>query len=73
MPLYGAPSYSGGDDIYFNDMFFSASASGASGSDLVDGTLGGRIEAKQQHYIHVIKFEEYGDFTLSGFSNQAFA
>lgn len=70
--LYGAPSYGGGDTIEFDNLFFSASATGAGGADTIDGTLGAKIEAKPNHYIDTIKFEEYGDFTLSGFSNNAF-
>ncbi|RKY04725.1 MAG: hypothetical protein DRP56_09695 [Planctomycetota bacterium] len=70
--LYGAPTYNGGDTLDFDNLFFGASATGAGGNDTVDGTLGGKIEAKQNHTIGIIKFEEYGDFTLSGFSNEAY-
>ncbi len=70
--LYGTPTYNGGDSLDFPNLFFGASATGASGNDTVDGTLGGRIEAKPNHTVGTIRFEEYGDFTLSGFSNDAY-
>ncbi len=70
--LYNTPTYGGGDCIEFDDLFFSAYASGASGSDSTDGTLNGKIESKPNHYIDVIQFEEYGDYDLSGFSNDAY-
>ncbi len=70
--LYGAPSYGGGDSIAFDDLFFSAYAEGPAGTDTTDGTLGGKIEAKPNHAVDTIRFHEYGDFTLAGFSNEAF-
>jgi len=69
--LYGAPSYGGGDSVAFNDLFFAASTSGDAGTDTTDGVLNGMIEAKPNHGIETIRFQEYGDFTLTGFSNNA--
>jgi hypothetical protein len=70
--LYGTPEYNGGDSLDFNYLNFGATASGLDGTDTVDGKLGGTIEAKPNHTVGTIKFEEYGDFTLSGFSNDAY-
>lgn len=70
--LYGAPTYNGGDSLDFNNLFFGASASGVDGADTVDGTLGGKIQAKPNHTVGTIRFQEYGDFTLAGLSNQAY-
>ena len=70
--LYGAPSYGGGDSVAFDDLFFSAYAEGDLGTDTTDGTLFGTVAAKPNHAVDTIKFEEFGDFNLTGFQNNAF-
>ena len=70
--MYGTPTYNGGDSLDFNNVNFGATASDG-GSDHVDGRLGGAIEAKPNHTVGIIKFDEYGDWSLSGFSGDAIA
>lgn len=65
-PMYGAPKLSGDSLIFTNMTFSSYSTNGA--SDITDGKLDGTIESKNNtaYYIDSIRFQEYGDTTLTG-------
>jgi len=68
LPLYGAPMLMpGGDSLIFTHMSFSSSASNGA-SDITDGKLDGGIESKNnnEYYIDKIRFQEFGDVTLTG-------
>ncbi|MBT8045729.1 MAG: PEP-CTERM sorting domain-containing protein, partial [Pontiella sp.] len=52
---------------------FSAFASGAGGTDTTDGQLGFDIHSDPGNFINKLMFSERGDFSLSGFSNDAYA
>jgi len=71
-PLFGAPTVSG-DTLDFNPASFNSSSSGAFGTDITDGTLTLMIMALPGNFIDMVEFDEAGDFTLTGFSNDAFA
>jgi len=64
-PLYGAPSVSG-DSLNFSPVSFGASATGAGGIDLTDGTLATSLVSIAGYYIEKIQFSERGDYTLFG-------
>ena len=64
-PLYGAPSVFG-DSLDFNPVSFSATATGAAGSDITDGTLSMMMAANPGHFIDIVKFDEAGDITMIG-------
>lgn len=64
-PLYGAPSISG-DSLNFSPVSFGASATGAGGIDLTDGTLATSLVSIAGYYIEKIQFSERGDYTLFG-------
>jgi len=69
--LYGTPSIAPGTDtLEFHSMNFYAFATNGS-SDLTDGKLETVIHAKNNPslYIDKIKFEEFGDTSLSGTGN----
>ncbi len=69
--LYYAPTIAG-DTLNF-DPIFTAFASGAGGTDTTDGQLGFDINADPGNFINKLMFSERGDFSLSGFSNDAYA
>jgi len=65
-PLFGTPNLVG-DSLVFTRMTFRSSASNGA-SDITDGKLDGTISAKNPftHYIDKLKFQEFGDVTLTG-------
>ena len=65
-PLYGAPSVFG-DTLDFNPVSFNASATGAAGVNLTDGTLALMMKSKPGNFIDKVLFDEAGDVTLVGF------
>lgn len=69
--LYNEPGVTG-DTLNFNPTF-TAFASGAAGTDTTDGQLGFDIDAHAGSFIEKLMFSEAGDFSLSGFSNDAYA
>ncbi len=71
-PLYGSPTVSA-DSLDFNPVSFNAFATGAGGVDTTDGTLTLMMMSQSGNFIDKIKFDEAGDFSLSGFSGNAFA
>ncbi len=64
--LYGRPTISG-DSLLFTDLDFFSSSSGIA-SDITDGKLEGTIQGKPNSYVDKIRFEEWGDVSLSGFT-----
>jgi len=71
-PLYGTPSVAG-DALMFNPPAFGASANGADGIDITDGTLTAVVKSLDDYRIEKLKFEEKGDYTLFGNGTQATA
>ncbi|MHC5076040.1 MAG: PEP-CTERM sorting domain-containing protein [Planctomycetota bacterium] len=77
--LYGEPTYSGGDELEFDNLNFNASSVNGGGGgagyeqDITDGKLSGSIEAKPQAYIDKLNFDEYGDVTISGLGGDSVA
>lgn len=71
-PLFGAPTVSG-DSLDFNPVSFNSFSTGAAGVDITDGTLTLMMESISGYFIDEIKFDEAGDFTLTGLSGTAFA
>lgn len=63
-PLFGTPQVLG-DSLIFTQMTFSSQASNGV-SDITDGKLDMTIAAKNNNYIDKLKFQEFGDLTLSG-------
>lgn len=64
-PLFGAPSVFG-DTLDFNPVSFNASATGAGGVEITDGTLALMMESKPGNFIDKVLFDEAGDVTLAG-------
>jgi hypothetical protein len=64
-PLFGAPTVSG-DSLTFNPTSFGASATGAGGVDITDGTLASTLMTTGTKRIHKVSFAEAGDYTLAG-------
>jgi len=64
--LFGAPSLVN-DTLVFSTPNFAASASGAGGSDTVNGKLTLTINAKPGFFIERIAISEVGDYLLGGF------
>ena len=64
-PLYGAPSVFG-DTLDFNPVSFNASATGAAGVEITDGTLALMMVSKPGNFIDKVLFDEAGDVTLAG-------
>jgi len=67
--LYGRPTISG-DSLLFTDLDFFSSSSGVA-SDITDGKLEGTIQGKPNSYVDKIRFEEWGDVSLSGFPSSS--
>lgn len=68
--LYGTPNVSG-DSLDFNPVSFNATASGAGGSDTTVGVLTMMMASRPGHYIDRVRFEEAGEFTVSGLTGNA--
>jgi hypothetical protein len=64
-PLFGQPSVAD-DSLLFSPVSFGASATGAGGIDLTDGTLATSIVALQNSRIKKLQFSEFGDYSLYG-------
>ncbi len=63
--LYGQPTLNG-DALEFNNLRMGSYSSGINGSDITDGLLNGIIEAKPTKVINYVRFDEWGDATLTG-------
>jgi len=64
-PLFGAPTVTN-DSLTFNPTSFGASATGAGGVDITDGTLAATLMTTGAKRIHKVSFAEAGDYTLAG-------
>jgi hypothetical protein len=64
-PLFGAPTLTN-DSLTFNPVSFGASATGAGGVDLTDGTLAATLMTTDTKRIHKVSFAEAGDYTFAG-------
>jgi hypothetical protein len=69
-PLYGSPTVAG-NSLDFNPVNFNSFSAGAAGSDITDGTLVMKIEAKPGNGITELLYSEAGDFTLLGFGTDS--
>jgi hypothetical protein len=65
VPLFGAPTQTA-DSLSFSPVSFGASASGAGGVDLTDGTLAMKLQAKPGFGVHSFALSEAGDYTIAG-------
>src|SRR3989440_5317494 len=64
-PLFGPPTVTN-DSLSFNPVSFGATATGAGGVDLTDGTLKSTIMTVGTKRIHKVSFAEAGDYTFAG-------
>ena len=64
-PLFGPPTVTN-DSLSFNPVSFGATATGAGGVDITDGSLKSTIMTVGSKRIHKVSFAEAGDYTFAG-------